>query len=84
MTLQQTVQAAAIWGSLYSDNAAWANFTGGLLFYIGSSLYASSYSKHYKVEAGRYKTGGWIKFFGVLTALVTSVMTCLQMAAVIS
>jgi hypothetical protein len=82
--LPDTVQAAALWGSLYSKNAAWANFAGALLFYTGSWLYASGYSTHYKVEAGRYKTGGWIKWFGILTALVTSVMTCLQMAGVIA
>ena len=83
LELSHMIQGMALWGSLYSANAAWANVVGGLLFYAGSMLYANAYAKHYKVEAGRYKTGGWIKYFGILAALVTSVMTSLQLAGII-
>ena len=84
LEMSHMVQAAAVWGSLHSDTAAWANVVGAILFYVGSSLYSSGYKAHYKVKNGRYKSGGWIKYFGIITALVTACMTSLQVAGVIA
>jgi glutathione S-transferase len=84
LEMNGSIQAMALFGSLYSENAAWANCVGAVLFYIGSKLYASGYATHWNVEGGRYKSGGAIKWIGFLTALVTSVMMGLQVAGVIA
>ena len=78
------IQAMALFGSLYSENAAWANVAGAILFFIGSHLYSSGYAKYYNVKGGRYKTGGHVKYIGILTALVTSSMMGLRLAGVIA
>ena len=83
LEMNHAVQAMALFGSLYSENAAWANVAGAVTFYLGSWLYSAGYAKHWNVEGGRYKSGGGIKWLGVLTALATSVMTGLQIAGVI-
>ena len=77
-------QAMALFGSIYSSNAAWANCVGALLFYIGSHLYATGYAKYWNVKAGRYKAGGALKWVGFLIALITSVMTSLQVVGIIA
>ena len=78
------VQLMALFGSLHSEKAALANVAGAVCFYTGAYLYGKGYAKHWDKENGRYKTGGAIKYIGILTALVTSVMTGLKMSSLLS
>jgi glutathione S-transferase len=83
METNHYLQLMALFGSCYSSNAAYANAVGGVANMVGCSLYMKAYKKYYNVEAGRYKTGGAIKYIAHLIGLVTSSMVCLQLLGVL-
>jgi hypothetical protein len=78
------VQLMALFGSLHSEKAALANVVGAACFYTGAYLYGKGYAKHWNKKNGRYKSGGAIKYIGILAALVTSVMTGLKISGLSS
>ena len=78
-----TVQWMALFGSLFSPNAAWANVFGGMLSILGNILYMKGYTENYDDKIGRYKQGGAVKYIGILIGLVTSIMMGLSIAGLL-
>merc|ERR1711990_1024951 len=75
---QASFTLMALFGALYSSNFALANAVGGLCYCLGCFLYAKGYATAEENGKGRYKSGGAIKYIGILTAFGTSIYTALK------
>lgn len=73
LEVQGIVTICALLGSLQSENCAKANAVGGVLYNVGSFLYAKGYSGAEENGSGRYKSGGGLKWLGILTAWGTCI-----------
>ena len=71
LEMQAVITICALVGALAGENCAKANAVSGVLFNLGSYFYAKGYSTAEENGSGRYKSGGGIKWLGIMIAFGT-------------